>query len=474
MAQQSKRQPLIAIVGSTGTGKSDLAVSLAQRYNGEVINGDAMQLYEGLPIITNKITVEERKGIPHHLLGCIGFGEPTWVVGTFVKRALGVIDEIRSRGKLPILVGGTHYYTQSLLFRDRLAEDEDDAHDGEKKAEAKAPADSLEERFPILKEPTATLLEKLQEIDPVMADRWHPNDRRKIQRSLEIYLQTGRKASDIYAEQRLANASASGDATGDDAESGMRFPTLLFWIHAESETLRIRLDKRVDKMLTQGLLDEVHQLHAYATAQSEEDKPVDESRGIWVSIGFKEFKTYITALQSGTTSEAELAALKAEAIERTKIATRQYAKRQIRWIRIKLLHALSSANASQSLYLLDGSDVSNFPTSVIQPAEELTEAFLAESPMPEPKSLSEAGAEQLTAKQDHDLAATPKKWIRQSCDLCGVTCVTENQWEQHSRSRAHRRLVSKKRKLDEDDGDQMRTARIAEDEEQSREGKNES
>ena len=108
-------------------------MSLALRYNGEVINGDAMQLYSGLPIITNKITVEEREGVPHHLLGCIGFGEPTWVVGTFVKRALGVIEEIRSRGKLPILVGGTHYYTQSLLFRDRLAETEEDGQDGGEK-----------------------------------------------------------------------------------------------------------------------------------------------------------------------------------------------------------------------------------------------------------------------------------------------------------------------------------------------------
>ena len=80
-----------------------------------------MQLYAGLPIITNKITVQEQQGIPHHLLGCIGLEEQTWVVGTFVQRALEVIEGIRERGRLPILVGGTHYYTQSLLFHDRLA-----------------------------------------------------------------------------------------------------------------------------------------------------------------------------------------------------------------------------------------------------------------------------------------------------------------------------------------------------------------
>lgn len=80
-------QPLIAVIGATGTGKSQLAVELAARFNGEIINGDAMQLYDGLPIITNKIPVEERKGVPHHLLGCIGLDEPTWTVGEFVRQA---------------------------------------------------------------------------------------------------------------------------------------------------------------------------------------------------------------------------------------------------------------------------------------------------------------------------------------------------------------------------------------------------
>lgn len=428
--------------------RSQLAVSLAQRYNGEVINGDAMQLYSGLPIITNKITVEERMGIPHHLLGCIEVGEPTWVVGTFVKRALGVIEEIRSRGKLPILVGGTHYYTQSLLFRDRLAENEESGEDGKGKegAEAQGPVDNLEDTYPILKEPTENLLERLQEIDPVMAERWHPNDRRKIQRSLEIYLQTGRKASDIYAEQRLANAASPTDASPE--ESGLRFPTLIFWIHAETEALRTRLDSRVDKMLTQGLLEEVNQLHAYATEQQSLSKPVDESRGIWVSIGFKEFKAYVTASQAGTTSATELEKLKDEAIEKTKIATRQYAKRQTRWIRLKLLPQAKDAG---KLYLLDGTSIPDFGANVLSSASDITKAFLSDSIMPDPRELSDAAADQLVVKEGDESEAAPKKWLRQKCELCGVTCVTEKQWEAHTRSRSHRRLVSKKRKLEEDE-----------------------
>ncbi|KAJ8607881.1 hypothetical protein MRB53_039977 [Persea americana] len=209
--------PLIAVVGATGTGKSELAVKLAKAHNGEIINGDAMQLYSGLPIITNKITPAEQQGIPHHLLGRIGLNEQTWVVGTFVKQALSVIDEIRARGKLPVLVGGTHYYTQSLLFHDRLA-------DGDEVANVEPENDDQQE-WPELERPTEELLEELKRVDPVMAERWHPNDRRKIQRSLQIYLKTGRKASDLYAEQRTRKTD-EGHVNGAAAEE--EAPTMRF------------------------------------------------------------------------------------------------------------------------------------------------------------------------------------------------------------------------------------------------------
>ena len=243
-------------------------MELAKRYNGEIINGDAMQLYAGLPIITNKITAVEQQGVPHHLLGCIGLHEQTWVVGTFVKKATKVIDEIRSRDKLPILVGGTHYYTQSLLFKDRLP-------DENKHEEEREFVENTKEEWPILKRSTEELMEELKRVDPVMAERWHPNDRRKIQRSLQIYLQTDRKASDIYAQQRSANdISASLDGCDSPADRLlMRFPTLLFWVHADSEVLKSRLNDRVDKMLEQGLLDEVHTMNHFADAQMQAGKP---------------------------------------------------------------------------------------------------------------------------------------------------------------------------------------------------------
>lgn len=394
-----------------------------------------MQLYAGLPIITNKITTEEQQGVPHHLLGCIGLHEQTWVVGTFVKKALATIDEIRSRGKLPILVGGTHYYTQSLLFEDRLAEEDE----GEQQSEF---VPDTAEKWPVLQQPTHLILEELKKVDPIMAERWHPNDRRKIQRSLEIYLQTGKKASEIYAEQRLRKQEEA-DAT---PISTTRFPTLLFWVHADADALQARLDKRVDTMLQHGLLEEVETLNDFQANEAANGRSTDETRGIWVSIGYKEFKAYSKARQDPVDmAAAQLEKLHAEAVERIKIATRQYAKRQLRWIRIKLVNALADARVSNNLYLLDGSDVSSFNQAVVEPACDLTAQYLQGDPMPEPTSMSSTAETMLTPKREYDLAATPEKWTKRQCEVCGVTCVTEEQWGLHVKSKAHRKLMSKRK-----------------------------
>ncbi|KAI8942967.1 hypothetical protein NX059_001006 [Plenodomus lindquistii] len=437
---QAPVKPLVAIVGATGTGKSDLAVDIARRFNGEVINGDAMQLYRGLPIITNKISPEESKGVPHHLLGCIGLEEETWTVGRFVREALSKIEEIRSRHKLPILVGGTHYYTQSLLFQDALASE---------------PAFNLHEhdhKFPILDEATEMIHSRLRQVDPIMADRWHPNERRKIQRSLEIYLRTGKPASQVYNEQRKSRESSSKEPGGKIAteHASLRFPTLVIWVHASKDVLYARLNGRVDKMLKRGLLSEVRQLSEYRQREdSVAGSAIDTSRGIWVSIGYKEFLEYQQASSAGAIiSEEELATLKQAAIERTQAATRQYANRQIKWIRIKLLNALICADAKSSTFLVDGSDLSKWEEHVINPATTITEQFLSGQTLPTPSSLSSTAADMLTPSRDYDLSQRPDLWERKVCDFCGTVAVTENDWTLHIRSRAHRKAVGAKKKQD--------------------------
>ncbi|KAG9892395.1 tRNA isopentenyltransferas-like protein, partial [Aureobasidium melanogenum] len=436
MAKVLGRAPLVAVVGATGTGKSELAVNIARKFNGEIINGDAMQLYESLPVITNKMPEDERGGIPHHLLGCIGLNEETWTVGNFVSNALAKISEIRARGRLPILVGGTHYYTQSLLFHDALA---NKPQDEEPVQNAERPA--------MLEEPTEVLLAKLREVDPVMADRWHPNDRRKIQRSLEIWLQTGRKASDIYEEQRTRREAAGQETQSEDAQDAslLRMRTLVLWVGAQSDVLSKRLDARVDKMVTQGLLDEVSTLSDFYDQRIADGESIDSTRGIWVAIGYKEFLDYQAALRKGDTSSTQLSKLLAQAIEKTKAGTRQYAKRQIRWIRIKLNNAIDTAGAKNSFFMLDGSDLPNWEQDVSETGLKLVESFLKEETLPDPSSLSSLAAEMLTASKP-DTSARSDLWSRKHCEVCNTTSVTESDWTVHVNSKRHKKAMSSHRK----------------------------
>lgn len=418
-----------------------------------------MQLYQGLPIITNKIPTSERKGIPHHLLGCITLSEPTWTVANFVSSALAKIAEIRSRGRLPILVGGTHYYTQSLLFNESLTQKEEndgDAADPSAATTGTLSTEELEAKWPILSAPSEEMLAKLYEVDPVMANRWHPKDHRKIRRSLEIYLQTGRPASEIYDEQRqLRNPLNLGDASKDGAErsgegegadaGALRTRTLVLWVHAQNNALNTRLDARIDRMLAAGLLSEVETLASYADVLTSQGEPPDQSRGIWVAIGYKEFLTYRSALQEeeGKWNSKQLETLRAAAVERTQIATRQYAKRQVRWIRIKLAQALAAAGAKNNFYLLDSTDPGQWHHRVAARGVDLVSLFVAEEAMPEPESLSALAAESL--RGDGDAVNSANGGFRQHCEVCDITAVRELDWLLHVRSKKHKKLVSKKR-----------------------------
>lgn len=455
MSPGLSQKPLIAIVGATGTGKSQvshlplrltslklinvlyiqLAVTLAERFNGEVINGDALQMYDGLPITTNKISLEERKGIPHHLLGCIKLDEEPWTVQQFRNRATKIIEEIRSRNKLPILVGGTHYYTQSLLFKDAVLTEVECGHvDHEKQ----------KRQWPILNASTEAMLEELRRVDPIMAQRWHPKERRKIRRSLEIWLTTGRKASKVYDQQRQMTTrshsehdQSGGNPTGStnsveqrsdmESQSALHYDTLILWTHANPDVLNTRLEKRVDAMVSDGLLSEVESIYKFLLDREQQGINVDQTRGIWVAIGFKENLPY---LMHGN----DLESLKKEGIERTKVATRQYAKRQVRWIKLRLQRAIASANSSHRFFLLDTADLTRWSQDVEEKARDITEAFLCGSALPKPESLSNAAKEVLVVTEGEPMAAT-------YCEACDKTLMSEGQWISHLKSKGHKSAV---------------------------------
>ncbi|KAJ5755275.1 hypothetical protein N7533_004818 [Penicillium manginii] len=443
--------PLIAVVGATGTGKSKLAVDLACRFNGEIINGDAMQMYRGLPIITNQIPVEERNGIPHHLLSCVGLEEEAWRISKFKSEALRLIDEIRARGKTPVLVGGTHYYTQAVLFKDQLVGEGSEDEDGpEPSSEEASVSTSTSAKWPILDSSPEILMEKLREVDPVMAQRWHPKDGRKIRRSLEIYFQTGRRASDIYAEQQaMKNEAVSND------EGLLRFDnTMIFWVHAEKEILNTRLNGRVDDMLKMGLMTEAKTMFDYIQQKQSEGIEVDMTRGVWVSIGFKELAPYFSALQEAETkmSEEELQTLKTTCIESIRTATRQYGRSQIKWIRNKLWKAMSDAGMTYRLYLVDSSSVADWKSCITEPSENIVQCMLDGKSTPDPKSLSELASTVLGAKEDQIVQKPDSTTQCFTCDICRKTMAGEEQWKIHLTSYSHKKgLKSAARKAERDE-----------------------
>ncbi|KAK5193019.1 tRNA dimethylallyltransferase, mitochondrial [Exophiala xenobiotica] len=436
------KDPLVVVIGAT-------AIELATQFNGEIINGDAMQMYKGLPIITNKIPEHERNGVPHHLLDTVRLEEQPWTVNHFVKESSRIIHDIRTRGKLPIVVGGTHYYTHALLFKDATLTDEagESTTDGEQ-------VDGMEDDFPILSRPTEEILQALQEVDPDMARRWHPKDRRKIQRSLQIWLKTGRKASEVYAEQQErrpasrptdddADSSRLGGELGEtNDEAALRYPTLLLWLEAEDAVLKVRLNDRVDAMVKAGLIDEALALTGFEEELIRQGVPMDKTKGIWVSIGYKEMETWLKEGQTTEPNFPQASRALTEAVESVKAGTRRYAKRQNRYIRIRLANALQRADEFGMLFLLDCSNLDKWDTEVAAQAQRLVRSFLVGEELPDHKSLSELAAKMLSA--DEQPPGTNR--VARTCDTCDKTLMTDKEWHGHLASRGHKKAVAAQRK----------------------------
>ncbi|KAL8861373.1 MAG: hypothetical protein Q9178_002245 [Gyalolechia marmorata] len=428
---------VVMIVGTTGVGKSQLAVTLAERFNGEIINGDALQMYDGLPIATNKLPSAERKSIPHHLLGCIRLDEETWTVGQYVHSATAIIKDLVARGKLPIVVGGTHYYTQSLLFERSLVKSGATEH---------LSFDAQEKKWPILAASTEDMLKHLNMIDPETASRWHPNDRRKIRGSLEVYLTSGRKPSDLYREQQRANiqpispqGSVSGHNSGEINSAGppspsLRFDPLILWIHADPDKLSVRLDQRVEQMVDTGLIQEVQSMQERLQALERSGTPVDQSRGIQTAIGYKELLAYVVAPDGAALTVEKSEQMKKQGIELTKTATRQYAKAQQKWIRGKLLRALKEHDALGKLVVLDGTELLQWTRSVELIAVDAVDAFLRGDPLPNSA---------LPPTVDHDILVPDAQRRNKAryCEICDLTLMTQQQWDAHPQSKKHRKAT---------------------------------
>jgi tRNA dimethylallyltransferase len=195
-------------------------------------------------------------------------------------------------------------------------------------------------------------------------------------------------------------------------------------------------------MLESGLLDEVAQLMAIRDAKNDAGEEVDYTKGVWQAIGYRQFEPYQTAMRSLSTAD-ELK-IKSLAIEQTQAATRRYASSQLKWIRIKLLNALIRAKGHKNLFVLDGTDLSKWQSSVVGPAIELTAKFLNGEVLPEPATVSLRAAELLSPLKE-DLTHSPESWGVQVCDVCGVKAATPQLWKMHLSSRGHKIKTSKRK-----------------------------
>lgn len=276
--------PVIVVCGPTASGKTAVGVELAIRLGGEVVSADSMQIYKGLAISTAKPTYEEMKGIPHHLMDFLEPDEP-FSVADYVKMARECISDIRSRGKLPIIVGGTGLYINSLI--DNISFDHIVSDDNlRKKLEAEASEMGKEHMH-----------EKLRSLDPEAAERIHPNNIIRVIRAIEMCLLSGKSGSENREESRKNESPYE--------------PCMIGLTCFDRQVLYDRINRRVDKMLDEGLEAEVRAVYEKY-----------KLRTAFNAIGFKEMIPYFEG-------ECSLE----EATDKIKQESRHYAKRQLTWFR---------------------------------------------------------------------------------------------------------------------------------------------
>ena len=270
---------VVVIVGPTASGKTALGIEVAKKFNGEVISADSMQIYKDMDIGTAKPTVDEQKQAVHHL---VDFVEPDqrYSVADFKRDAEAKIEDIIARGKLPIIVGGTGLYVNSLIYNIEFKEDVVD----------------LEYRKELENRDLSELYEEACKIDPEAMEKISPNDRKRTTRVLEIYNSTGRTKTELELESRKE----------------LKYDYQIYGILWDREKLYERINLRVDLMIQNGLIEEVEELL----------KKYKEFPTAMQGLGYKEVVEY---LKGNLTKE--------EMIDKIKQDTRHYAKRQMTWFR---------------------------------------------------------------------------------------------------------------------------------------------
>lgn len=454
----SRKLPLIVILGSTATGKTKLSIELAKRFHGEIISADSMQIYKGLDISTAKATKEEQLEAVHHLLdirNACSRQEPFHVV-QFRDAALPIIDRLFLEEKLPIIVGGTNYYIESLLWKVLVEPSATDKEPQRKTIEKTESVENVDTKVLNSESQTMSAEDRLQrmtpndlegkdrqylhellaEVDPLSAQRLHPNDERKVRRALEVFMKLGKRISDVHANQRAQEGSSN-------LGGPLRFEhIIMFWIQTDQAVLEARIDSRIDGMIAQGLLQEVRQFYNDILTTLE-NEPLDCTKGIMQAIGLKEFIPYLEKypetldaeitefIKSGESCEWTsgvpdgLKILK-QCLEMLRLHTKQYSRKQIKWIENRFIS--TRGRLAPPVYVLNSTEASTrWSEDVFLPAEDVVECYIHnKTPKLQP------------AERKLNARASLNENVTHFCAECDRRFIGDSQWAVHLKSKKHK------------------------------------
>lgn len=358
-----------------------------------------------------------------------------YFIHRYSDEANAAIERIHAQEKTPIIIGGTHYYLQNLLFKNKTIG---------KREQENSKKELTEEQLQILNGPVDALFAAVADADPLISQKFHPKDLRKLRRALEIYYTTRQKPSDLYQEQKLEELE----------DTSLKYNTLLFWIYCDPDTLRDRLNERVDAMMVTGALEEIKEMNT--VYQNITPRP-DITTGVWQVIGFKEFLPWLDGGQTDLK-------LFEEGVDRMKIRTRQYAKYQVKWIR-KLLgvelfkEARFNYKCGGKLYLLDATDLLAWREDVSERGLSIATEFIEKGPLYVTLEQSPAHLRSLLPSSEFFENFNSNKtmdasnyWKHYECPVCTdaegqpLVAVGDQSWDVHVNSRRHKKKVQSEEK----------------------------
>ncbi|KAL0489126.1 tRNA dimethylallyltransferase, partial [Acrasis kona] len=418
------RDKVLFVLGCTGIGKSELAIQIAERLrlkkiSAEIINLDAMQIFKGLNIGTNKPTNQDIQRVKHHMFGVIDEMDVKYSVRDYVHDTRELISKMNQDSKIPIVVGGTNYYAAALAFEDYL-QSNDPETEPNKDENNEGQSDYTYER--------------LCQVDPISANKIHPNNTRKIESILKAFDKYGKK-SDIQTQPKHT----------------LRFDSKFIYLSPDDRSkLYQRIDERVNKMLERGLVQENIDFDAKFNVLNDTDINNKVQHGILQCIGFKEFIPLLKCVRDGRDPESVIT----QCTIALQTATRNYARKQDSWLRNKWAGHGSPLINDSLLYELvvpcaseysskEEREVAEFEwkTNVVDVGVDVALSLV--DPNVDMKRL-----EEFVVREVKSSDAKTKEWKKFVCEICDGRVVNgPHEWDVHLRSQGHRVATRRKNRL---------------------------